>query len=1211
MRLKSISLHGFKSFNSRTEIPLSEGITAIVGPNGCGKSNVSDAIRWVLGEGNIRNIRGESILDVIFKGAGSTKPSGFAEVNLLIDNEDHVLSLENDEVSVARRVYRSGDSDFLINNLPCRLKDIRNLFLGTGLGSQGYSVIEREMVDAVLSDRDDRRRLFFEEAAGISRYKIQRKEATRKLDATEQDLLRIDDLVREIEREVRRLARQVGKARKHQRLHDQIRDLEVELALRQWADLELRRAACASERDVGSGAQEKLEGDLVRMEAELETCKLHLTERERLLDGSRDRREALVNEQSTAREEVSVLTTQIRGWERQEQELARRISEETERAESLRERIKDTEPEAAKISEDLDRRRAQVETSERDFSVAEGGLREAREAVAETAQIQMEHLVARTKEGKELEAVSAQITQIEARNVGVTAHRERLVENADELGSRVEKHESELKTLSRRLEEIGRTLLETTGSREGAQEERETLRQKREELARTRASLESRLDLLREQKTRREGFDEAVRSLLGRTDSVAGVRGVVGEMITAVPNLPSSTAEALLADAVQWVVVGDEAAAFAALDFLRATGLGGVTFFPLRENAERFAARPDHWGSEVPLSGEPDLDPLINYLLSSVRLCDSREEAVAAAHASVDQSLRYLSPDGEMIASEGWVRTPGRKGGDQEIIERMREIPRLEDSCSRLEAEERSTIERLSECEAEIARSLELISSFEQQRDELSERHRRFERELTEVRVERGLVSEEIARIAEELRENEQQIAEHKRRHDELERRLGVTGETEREADKRHQLAKVTEAEAEVRRDGALELLSGHRTEAVRLENMLQEIENAKARDREEVERLETALKQWAEEQHGAAQSRESAMSNRTGLERRVGEITEQLEEVARELDRRRSERDEKQTELAVHEQQVRERRSELNDLKERLHSDQVRELEIRSEMDRLSERVQQEFQVDLAEEARLHEEERAAKPEDEREEEPEFDEDKQRLQIAELRQTLLKLGPVNFLAADEYAQQKERLLFHRQQQKDLMKARQDLLDAIAQINETAGRMFKETFDLARVKFQEVFQSLFPGGEADLALIGDDPLEGSIEIKARPRSKKLEAIRLLSTGERSLTAIALLFGIYLVKPSPFCILDELDAPLDDANIDRFIMLLRHFSEGTQFVVITHNKRTMEAADRLYGVTMQEAGISKIVSVQLSDADWEMSPEAAEILQGSGEEGRDG
>jgi chromosome segregation protein len=293
--------------------------------------------------------------------------------------------------------------------------------------------------------------------------------------------------------------------------------------------------------------------------------------------------------------------------------------------------------------------------------------------------------------------------------------------------------------------------------------------------------------------------------------------------------------------------------------------------------------------------------------------------------------------------------------------------------------------------------------------------------------------------------------------------------------------------------------------------------------------------------------------------------------------------------------------------------------------MDRLRERILQEFRVDLTEEARRAEEEKAERqrteeqaaveqaavgkaPGEEAAGEEQEDEEQQRLQIADLRQKLLKLGPVNFLAADEYADQKERLLFHRKQQEDLRKARQDLLDAIQQINETAGRMFKETFDLARLRFQETFESLFPGGEADLIFHGEDPLEGSIEIKARPRGKRLEAIRLLSTGERSLTAISLLFGIYLVKPSPFCILDELDAPLDDANIDRFVTLLRTFSERTQFVVITHNKRTMEASDRLFGVTMQTAGISKIVSVRLSDADWELSPAAAEVLQTSSEEG---
>jgi chromosome segregation protein len=400
------------------------------------------------------------------------------------------------------------------------------------------------------------------------------------------------------------------------------------------------------------------------------------------------------------------------------------------------------------------------------------------------------------------------------------------------------------------------------------------------------------------------------------------------------------------------------------------------------------------------------------------------------------------------------------------------------------------------------------------------------------------------------------------------------------------------------------------RTEALRLENGLREIENAISRDREEADRLAIALEQWDRERTEAEQTCRTMASRRQDLEEKVGEIASELQGAERLLDKRRSERDEEQTNLAAHEHSLRELRSRLNNLQEQLHNDQVRELEIRSEMDRVRERILQEFKVDLAEEVEKRRQADATAGEPAAEESSEIDAEQQRRQVEELRQKLLKIGLVNFLAAEEYDRQKERLLFHRQQREDLRKARQDLLDAIAQINETAGRMFEETFEQARLRFREVFETLFPGGEADLLFLGDDPLEGTIEIKARPRGKKLEAIRLLSTGERALTAIALLFGIYLVKPSPFCILDELDAPLDDANIRRFVELLRHFSGRTQFVVITHNKRTMEAADRLYGVTMQEAGISKIVSVQLSDANDELTPAAEELLHSSRNEGPD-
>lgn len=1241
VRLKSITIHGFKSFGNRTEVPLGTGITGIVGPNGCGKSNVSDAIRWVLGEGNVRNLRGESILDVIFKGAGTTKPSGFAEVNLLIENDDRSLPYDMAEVSIGRRVYRSGESDFLINNASVRLKDIKNLFLGTGLGSNGYSVIERGMVDEVLSDKDEQRRMYFEEAAGISRYKVQRKEAVRKLDGVEQDLTRVDDIVREIEREVRSLARQVGKARKHQRLMEEIRDREVGLALRQYRALSRSRNSAAEERDIWSDRRDALAAQVHTREADVEGSRLRMVERERSLDAAREHREALQREQASSREEVSILSTRVQAWEQNETELARRIEDQGAHMEVLVSRRAALEPEVARLSAERERQQSLVDEATGTLADAENALREARQGSAASAQTQMEHLLVRTKDAKELESLGSMIEQLEVRRASLQVHAEGMGAKAGDLDRRIEALEEEEARLGGRLVELVAQEDLLRGQRAYLDEEREDLRSRREDRARKRASLESRLNLLREQKARHEGFDAAVRHLLEQRGTLTGIHGVVGDLLVPASGLPESTAEALLADTVQWVVAENDDAAHAAMESLRAVGLGGVTFFPLRENEGRFASdAAAWWGDREAIAGPASLRPLIEMILTRARAAGSRDDARHAAR-TMEPRLRHLSPEGEVYAGEGWIRMTGGSGAGREILERMREIPRLEESLKGILEEEEDLRERLAAREEESAEVQRKLQELEGEEASVSSSHRRTERELSERRVERVLLEEEQERGKAEIALLARQMEDLEGARAGLQGRLGLQDESGREAEQRHRACVAREEECSRVRDGALEELGARRTEAMRVESALREVETARGRDQEEIDRIRMDLERWGAELCTTAQQRADGIERAEHLRRRLDELEGQIVEAERALGARRSERDEEQTRLAVLDVELKDLRHELTSLQEKLHDDSVREVEIRSEIERLCDRIRQEFRVDLAALARQEERIEAvgpaaaareqdaaaglaaepavdhgadALPEPEGEEDQEdaqdrgaapkpaadapFDEAACRAEIEDLRGRLLSLGPVNFLASDEYARQKERLVFHRQQQDDLRKAKADLMQVIQQINDTAGTMFRETFEAARRNFRETFEFLFPGGEADVVLTGDDPLEAGIEITARPRGKKLEFVRLLSTGERSLTAIALLFGLYLVKPSPFCILDELDAPLDDANIGRFVTLLRHFSEKTQFVVITHNKRTMEAADRLYGVTMVEAGMSRIVSVRLAEAE-ELAPIPAE------------
>lgn len=1275
MYVDKLELYGFKSFMHRVEIPLARGITAIVGPNGCGKSNTSDALRWVLGEQNARHLRGEKIDDVIFKGSGQHKPLGMAEVSLTLMNDDGMLPVEYSQVQVARRVFRSGESEFLINKVPCRLKDIKDLFLGTGLGSHGYSIIERDMVDQVLSEKDDARRLLFEEASGISRYKQRRREAERKLEGVVQDLIRIEDMIREIEREVRSLARQAGKVRRWKRLKSELDRHEVRFAWERWQrlradELSIDEAHRLQERD-----RQDLQSQFAVLDARRETDRQASLDLGDALAEAQRELEAATRALASSQEEIRVLSARNEAWTREAEELRRQSGRHEERLEEARTEQVALAPARDALRGRLADARTRAEESTRQLKAAEQQLRDVRGRLHSAQQTNLDLFSAAGQTRKELETTAARRE----------ADAKRLNHARDHLQAFASRVEAVDGLLGESRAAVGRCEQDEAArlaDRDRLRGELESLRAAREarhgeltQSARTRASTGSRLELLEEQAKRHAGFDQAVRFLLEHREELDGVVGAVGELVRLRPGVDAVGAAAL-GEAVPWILVRDEETALALIGRLREQELSGVTFFPLAEAGVLEIEE----GPEIEamlrvvhlFDAEAAARPFVYWLAQRTRLIGGRSDVPGA----LAPGIRYVTAAGELLEGRGPVRLGGERREETEILRRGQEMPVLREEfaalsvrVAELEAEETSLKEREAELGAALAGAERECARATKERSEALVQHRTHETELAMLREERTRLESEVGSLDVELARLTEDIT----RLDQDARRRGEDSSSAQTAFE--ELSALAERE-EAARDEAVRVSNARDMEAVRIENELRAAESRvsdlerEQREREEAKaEIEARLTQRGREA-------EDAEARIGALERDLVGITADRGAREQGVAEHRARHLEAQDRLATADAELKRLRESLDSLTQTLHAADLGRQRTQAEADQIRARVLEEYKIDLeswagpsaflvaledepeisdeelaeaeavdsfssetsaaaseaspasadassgatseaaaasasADEAELAREENPGDEKAKRRAERRLDRERKRREeeleaegalphdarverMAELRRKIQEMGSLNFVAEEEYRTHKTRLDFHQGHARDLRTARGELLEVIRQVNEKASEMFAETFRQVQEHFQVTYQQLFPGGEASLRLAGDDPLEGDIEISARPRGKKLESIRLLSTGERSLTAIAMLFAIYLAKPSPICLLDEVDAPLDDANLDRFLAMVRHFSERTQFIMITHNKKTMATAGRLFGVTMEEPGVSKLVSVRLNEAGVELA-----------------
>ncbi len=1194
MYLSRLTVFGFKSFAHKIEIDFRGGITAVVGPNGCGKTNIVDAIRWAIGETRPGAMRSNRMEDVIFTGSRQRKPLGMAEVSVTISNDKKILPVEFSEVTVTRRLFRSGESDYLLNKIPCRLMDIHTLFMDTGLGAHAYSVIEQGMVDAIISDKAEDRRHIFEEAAGITRYKIRRKSAWNKLVSIQGDLQRIDDIVGEVERQVRSLQRQMRKARQYKNLADQVKEMEVSLGRHRYFELAGAARPMVEEIQFLKEEVDLGNSDLARTEARLEGVRVDLSEQDHALSSINAELSSHQTVVHAKDREISVARESIRGIEAFLERARNGRLETGQRLERVIQDLNRSQEEREETNKTLVATEGNLRDADSDMKRVQSLMEEQRSLADDDKSRLIELLGKRSERGGRLERLRGELDGLTARLAEVKKE-SLLTATRTEVAVR----SVEMAASERRISEEQRDALQTrktqlTEALNRAREHAGVLNQEENELKRRMEGVRARLHLLERLREGFEGFSDGVRSLVVDSPHSGDIRGVVADLIEAdEPYLQAL--ETALGRSLEALVVPGTTDAESAIRFLKEGARGTAGFWPLErinESTEEPTWEPPSEegviGKAVDLvRSDIELSNLVRHLLGHTLVVQDMASALAVSRTNLPKGIDLVTLDGDLLAASGMV-SGGRSGGEREsvgLIGRKQQINSLRSELEDGDRQLEDLSERIAEARERTGELERQLSGVEEQLSDLENGIATLERDRDKAQTEvdrlqelKVSLQEEENRIRSGVKAAEEQIEDQEKdlRHIDADRE-----ELERFAIQHDEALKHAEEAMRSRRETTNDLTLRVTTLRGRLEELEREgsrLDGEKISLGSQIEGMDSEIAEAA--------SRKEAIASKGARDK---EEMEKLHRVQTEIEKRRDSHAERYQELALStrglEDDIRERQRRLNKQREKLHDLELGLQELKGKADALRGRLSETHRVDVKE---------MGPPEDDGGSNVDLLEKR----IYEFQDRMRRIGAVNMAALEDYEIQKDRYEFLNKQRNDLLEAEETLKKTIARIDRTARSRFTDTFAKIRENFQKTFVAFFEGGEADLWMeTNQDPLDAPIHITARPHGKRLQHINLLSGGERSLTAIGLLFAIYLVKPSPFCILDEVDAPLDDVNIDRFTRVLRKFAADTQFIVVTHNKKTMEAAESLHGVTMEEPGVSRLVSVRIGRNGKQQSSEA--------------
>ena len=1181
MYLKSIEIHGFKSFANRIRFEFPDGITGIVGPNGSGKSNVADAMRWVLGEQKIKQLRGNRMEDVIFAGTASRKPQSFAFVAITLDNSDKKLKLDFDEITVSRRVFRSGESEYMINGSVCRLRDVQELFYDTGIGKEGYSIIGQGQIDKILQGKPEERRELFDEAAGIVKYKKRKTIALRKLENERLSMSRAGDIISELSRQVGPLKKQSEAASKFIELSSQLKTYDINLFLIENGTIKTKIRDYEEKERIASEDLERTQRSLEDLKAEYESLSLRMSELDARTESVRNRiaRCNIVKEGMLG--QINVLKEQINSANEAKSHYKERVQLVSDAIERTK-----TEKESLIAGRSANQRElTDVIASQNAEDSALIEIRERCDGISEETDILKESLVGligqRGQINSRIERLNALTEQLSARKSELESDLIKYASDKDSQAQTIARLEAEYNDAQADAQKISDSLDGKTKELSDCERRILSLQQDLDRYKERLAVSSSRLESVKNITERYEGYGNTVREVMKLKDSNRGIRGVVADIIRTEKKYEVAI-ETALGGSIQNIVTDTESTARDIIEYLKKNRLGRATFLPIKAVTGKGEFRNTDALEEKGVLGlasslvdvDEEYRAVADYLLGKIVVCDGINNALAIAR-KYRYSLIIVTLEGELLNRGGSI-TGGAYKNKSNLLGRRREIEELEkavedckngrENALKMIASESERRDGLKGDVAELTDTLQesriFISTLKVNLEQASIKSREISQGFDSVENERKTIEEQVGTMSAENTSLSEELGENLRKESETKERITA----------------LEAALCEARNSEAAQMIvcQSLKAENVRLSEQNSNISASIEKCSSDLERLEGELA--------------DIIRNNTGNDQSIGEKLREIEETEAAVEKAGSEAQTLAAELGSLEQTREEQSSSHKDFIDRREMLASRCAELDKEIFRLTQLREKEEERFESRSAYIWEEYELTYQGALELRDDELN-DVKALQsyISELKSSIRSLGTINVSAIEEYKEVKERYEFLTTQYEDLKKAEADLVRIIRDLDREMRKQFKSEFARITAEFAKVFKELFGGGYGTIELEEDaDILDAGISIIAQPPGKKLQNMMQLSGGEKALTAIAVLFAIQNLKPSPFCLLDEIEAALDDSNIGRFAGYLHRLSHQVQFIVITHRKGTMEAADRLYGITMQEKGVSTLISVNLED-----------------------
>ena len=1226
MYLKNLTVLGFKSFADKTSLNFLPGVTGIVGPNGCGKSNVSDAIRWVLGEQSAKALRGGEMADVIFNGTDTRKPLGMAEVSLTIGGVDEEnlkasgVAVAFNEVTLTRRVFRDGGSEYFINKVPCRLKDIQQLFMGTGVGRTSYSIMAQGNITQILSSKPEDRRMIFEEAAGITKFKSQKKESLRKLEYTDQNLLRIADLIREVKRQIGSLQRQAGKARRYKQLMTELQHLDTQLTRHQLDILLGEISARQNQIEKMRGEIETLSQNVLRGENEIGQLRERLSELEQEISATQQQGLELKGQIERHESRIQFNEERLRELESQNskaigditQAEERKLAAEQELAQVV-ERLAASTTALATHQKTLETKRTGLQSVENDLRVKQESLRQAQSDLFAAAQ--------------QLSRVRNEINALDLQKEGNVVRLEKLSAEKIQLEEERTRSEVRLKEFSASVE----AEILNAQTRRGTVEERQQRSREVQELLgqvtgeldnflRQQAETRSRLNVLEQLQDSHEGFSAGALAALKTASRERGILGSLADKIR-VPDQYVVAIETALGNQLQLVLTEQPESAQEILADLSANKKGRASIAALALQNSEFKIQSSELANAIAalsvVEADAAIQPLLQRLLGQTLIVPDLAAATVGWRAT-NGAFDFVTANGELlnrygIFTGGYLNGAGNGKAPASILGRKNQIAELQTAAAKL-------LEQVNEASrrkgALLSEQTELQASLQQAQTELRTQEvaiATHQGEFNALQNSQRVLAQKIETVVYEINSLAAQEQEGLRKREVLSTQIGELETRERNLQTSVNELGVTLENLRQQRDAANTALTENKVALATEEQLCASFRGQQKPLEQRIAELVHLATQRRNEIRSFIDRKTQADAEMAESRQKIDSLQHQREQINLQAAELLTQKQTQESGIATSEETLREQRRCLNEFQQQRGTIEIELAQKNMAAQNLRERVREKYQVNLDDVRSecitiTHAEEGAPKvetltPEEMAASGGATDWNAVTEQVAVLQKRLEEIGPVNLVAIEEYEETEQRFQFLTKQNDDLVQAKAQLLEVINRINTQTRQMFVETFEKIRANFRLMFVEIFGGGKADLILVEEgDVLESGIDIVARPPGKTLQSISLLSGGEQTMTAVALLFSIYQVKPSPFCVLDELDAPLDESNINRFVRVLQRFLVHSQFIIITHNKRTIGMADVLYGVTMQDHGVSKIVSVKFHKSEEPVTDHTAQSLE---------